>query len=89
MTAEQVERFLQVDFKRLVEGAGIRGARVHVERAATADYEKVLELYSETEAANQARTRLASIEQYLSKTKKEGAQNGRGNSEPSSPAIEH
>jgi hypothetical protein len=42
LTRQQVENFLQFDFKRLVEEAGIRGARIHVERATTADYEKVL-----------------------------------------------
>lgn len=42
LTAEQLKRFLERDFKQLVEKAGIKGARVHVERAATADYEKVL-----------------------------------------------
>lgn len=42
LTRQQVESFLQFDFKRLVEEAGIKGARIHVERAMTADYEKVL-----------------------------------------------
>jgi hypothetical protein len=42
LTAKQVEDFLQTDFKRLVHEAGAQGARVHVERATTADYEKVL-----------------------------------------------
>ncbi len=42
LTSEQVERFLQADFNRLVQEAGIRGARIHVERAMTADYDKVL-----------------------------------------------
>ena len=42
LTRQQVENFLQFDFKRLVEEAGIKGARIHVERAITADYEKVL-----------------------------------------------
>jgi hypothetical protein len=42
LTAQQIENFLQFDFKRLVEEAGIKGARIHVERATTADYEKVL-----------------------------------------------
>ena len=42
MTREQVETFVQSDFKRLVEEAGIKGARIHLERAETADYEKVL-----------------------------------------------
>ncbi len=42
LTPKQVESFLQFDFKRLVEEAGVTGARIHVERAVTADYEKVL-----------------------------------------------
>jgi hypothetical protein len=42
MTREQLESFLQFDFKKLVEGAGIKGARIHIERANTADYERVL-----------------------------------------------
>ena len=42
MTREQLQSFVQYDFKRLVEDAGIKGARIHVERANTADYEKVL-----------------------------------------------
>jgi hypothetical protein len=42
LTPKQVENFLQNDFKRLVEEAGVKGARIHVERASTADYDKVL-----------------------------------------------
>lgn len=42
LTRQQVENFLQFDFKRLVEEAGVKGARIHVERASTADYDKVL-----------------------------------------------
>ena len=42
MTRQQMETFVQSDFKRLVEEAGIKGARIHVERAETADYDKVL-----------------------------------------------
>jgi len=42
LTRQQLANFLQFDFKRLVEAAGIKGARIHVERASTADYEKVL-----------------------------------------------
>jgi hypothetical protein len=42
LTRQQLANFLQFDFKRLVEEAGIKGARIHVERATTADYEKVL-----------------------------------------------
>ena len=43
MNTRQLETFLQTDFKRLVEGAGVKGARIHIERAVTADYEKVLQ----------------------------------------------
>lgn len=42
LTSDQLKKFLEIDFKRLVEGAGIKGARVYVERALTADYDKVL-----------------------------------------------
>jgi len=42
LTRQQVENFIQFDFKRLVEEAGVKGARIHVERANTADYDKVL-----------------------------------------------
>ncbi len=42
LTPKQVESFLQFDFKRLVQEAGIKGARLQVERAMAADYEKVL-----------------------------------------------
>jgi hypothetical protein len=42
MTPKQIENFLQFDFKRLVKEAGVKGARIHVERAMTADYEEVL-----------------------------------------------
>jgi hypothetical protein len=42
MTPKQVEDFLQTDFKRLVHEAGVTGARIYVERATTADYEKIL-----------------------------------------------
>lgn len=42
LTRQQVEHFLQFDFKRLVEAAGVKGARIHVERAMISDYEKTL-----------------------------------------------
>lgn len=42
LTTQDLENFLQADFKRLVERAGINGVRVQVERAITADYETVL-----------------------------------------------
>lgn len=43
MTPQQVENFLQFDFKRMAQEAGVTGARIYVERAMTADYEKVLD----------------------------------------------
>lgn len=43
MTPQQVQDFLQGDFKRLVQEAGVKGARIFVERATTSDYRKVLE----------------------------------------------
>ena len=43
LTREQVAKFLQTDFKRITEEAGVTGTRVHVEQAATADYENVLQ----------------------------------------------
>ncbi len=42
LTPKQVENFFQSDFKRLMQEAGVNGARIYVERAITADYEKVL-----------------------------------------------
>ncbi len=42
LTAKEIETFLQADFQRLVEAAGLKGVRVHIERAPTADYDKVL-----------------------------------------------
>jgi hypothetical protein len=42
LTPKQVEDFLQFEFKRLAQEAGVKGARIHLERAATADYEKVI-----------------------------------------------
>ncbi len=42
LTPEQVTNFFQHDFRKLVEEAGVKGARILVERATTADYEKVL-----------------------------------------------
>jgi len=42
LTPKQLEDFLQIEFKRLAQEAGSRGARVHVERAVAADYEQVL-----------------------------------------------
>jgi len=42
LTPKQLEIFLQTEFKRLAQEAGVNGARVHVERAIAADYEQVL-----------------------------------------------
>ena len=42
LTPQQLEVFLQSEFKRLAQEAGAKGARVHVERAIAADYEQVL-----------------------------------------------
>jgi hypothetical protein len=42
LTRKQVEHFLQTDFNRLVQEAGLKGVRLRVERALTADYEQVL-----------------------------------------------
>ena len=42
LTAKQLEVFLQTEFKRLAQEAGVKGARLHVERAVAADYEQVL-----------------------------------------------
>ena len=42
LTPKQLEDFLQIEFKRLAQEAGVKGARVHVERAMTADYEQVI-----------------------------------------------
>jgi hypothetical protein len=42
LTQKQLEVFLQSEFKRLAQEAGVKGARIHVERAVAADYEQVL-----------------------------------------------
>jgi hypothetical protein len=42
LTPKQLEAFLQSEFKRLAQEAGVTGARVHVERAMAADYEHVM-----------------------------------------------
>jgi hypothetical protein len=42
LTPKQLEAFLQSEFKRLAQEAGVKGARIHVERAIAADYEQVL-----------------------------------------------
>ncbi|HVZ17169.1 MAG TPA: hypothetical protein VG897_08640 [Terriglobales bacterium] len=43
LTREQVAKFLQTDFQRLTKESGVKGTRVHVEQATTADYENVLQ----------------------------------------------
>ena len=42
LTPKQLEVFLQSEFKRLVQEAGVKGVRIHVEWAIAADYEQVL-----------------------------------------------
>ena len=42
LTPQQLQDFLQTEFKRLAQEAGVKGARVHVERAVAADYEQVI-----------------------------------------------
>ena len=42
LTPKQLEDFLQIEFKKLAQEAGVKGARIHVERAIAADYEQVL-----------------------------------------------
>ncbi len=42
LTQKQLEAFLQTEFKRLAQEAGLKGARIHVERAVAADYDQVL-----------------------------------------------
>jgi len=42
MTPKQLEVFLTSEFKRLAQEAGVKGVRIHVERAIAADYDQVL-----------------------------------------------
>jgi hypothetical protein len=42
LTPKQLEVFLTSEFKRLAQEAGVKGVRIHVERAIAADYEQVL-----------------------------------------------
>lgn len=42
LTPKHLEAFLQTEFKRLAQEAGVKGARVHVERAIAADYDHVI-----------------------------------------------
>lgn len=55
LTTKQVEDFLQVDFKRLVQEAGVNGARIHIERATIADYENVLQEFAACLHSSRAR----------------------------------
>jgi hypothetical protein len=57
LTPKQLEVFLQSEFKRLAQEAGVKGARIHVERATAADYEQVLREVSE--CLRSAKTRAA------------------------------
>jgi hypothetical protein len=43
LTREQVAKFLQSDFQRITKEAGVKGTRVYVEQATTADYDNVLQ----------------------------------------------
>ena len=42
LTPKQLEVFLATEFKRLAQEAGVKGVRIHVERAIAADFEQVL-----------------------------------------------
>jgi hypothetical protein len=42
LTPKQLEAFLTSEFKRLAQEAGVKGVRIHVERAIAADYDQVL-----------------------------------------------
>ena len=42
LAPKQLEDFLQVEFKRLAQEAGVKGARVSVERTVAANYEQVI-----------------------------------------------
>lgn len=42
LAPKQLEDLLQVEFKRLAQEAGAKGARIHVERAVAADYQQVI-----------------------------------------------
>ena len=42
LTPKELEVFLQIEFKRLAQEAGVKGVRIHVERAIAADYDQLL-----------------------------------------------
>lgn len=46
LTREQVAKFLQADFQRIAQEAGVKGSRVYVEQATTADYDDVLQEFT-------------------------------------------
>jgi hypothetical protein len=43
LTREEITNFLQTDFQRLAQEAGMKGSRVHIEQAITARYDNVLD----------------------------------------------
>lgn len=43
LSREQVAKFLQSDFQRITQEAGVKGSRVYVEQATTANYDDVLQ----------------------------------------------
>jgi hypothetical protein len=43
LTRDEISKFLQCDFQKLAQDAGIKGSRVYVEQAETADYRDVLQ----------------------------------------------
>ena len=57
LTPKQLEIFLQTEFQRLAQEAGVKGARIHVERAIAADYDQVLR--EVTACLSSAKTRAA------------------------------
>ena len=42
LTPKQLEVFLQGEFQRLAQEAGVKGARIHMARATAADYEQLI-----------------------------------------------
>ncbi|HEX3739697.1 MAG TPA: hypothetical protein VHV29_08215 [Terriglobales bacterium] len=42
LTPKQLEAFLTSEFKKLAQEAGVKGVRIHVERAIAADYDQVI-----------------------------------------------
>jgi hypothetical protein len=58
LTPKQLEIFLQSEFKRLAQEAGVRGARIHVERAIAADYEQVLREVTAVPVLSEGKSRM-------------------------------